>query len=83
MPVVHELNVPSILTQDLAWFISCSIPETPVFVEEMTRNKVYEWHPLFLSSSHGFSLSLFENKCFDYPGLTSSLPANEEKERFA
>ena len=73
MPVINDLTVASTLTQDMAWFLSCSIPETPVFVDEMTRNRCFHWTPLFLSSVHGFSLSHFENKCFDYPGSVSWL----------
>jgi hypothetical protein len=69
MPVINEFAVPTILTQEMAWFLSCSVPESPAFVEEMTRNKYFEWHPLYLSTLHGFSLSVFENKCFDYPGI--------------
>lgn len=68
MLVLNELAIPTILTQEMAWFLSCSIPETPVFVEEMARNKCFRWDPLYLSSSHGFSLNLFQSKCFDYPG---------------
>jgi len=70
MPVINELSIPSILTQEVVWYLSCVIPETRPFVEEMKENHMFSWNPLYLSTSHGFSFNNFEQKSFDYPGAT-------------
>jgi len=70
MPLVNILNVPTIMNQEIAWILSTAIPVTPVFVQEVRENKIFEWHPLYISAIHGFSFSVFEQRCFDYPGAT-------------